>query len=341
MSGWKARAAAATLIAAFVAGVLHLFGVQFAAGEVYPAFSSLRTDPLGARLLFDALARLPGTSVSRNFLPPASFAESNAAILMLGVDAGAFVADSEMQVRAERLAGAGNRVVIAMGPPARDAAAPKIGSLYRNWEVKFGLDAGKRLYISTARDWRVLQQSGGRLLAVERAFGKGTIVLMAESYDFANQSTVAADRLEPIAAALGPYSRVVFDEQHFGISETGSIVALARRFRLGGLALGLGLCAALFIWRSASAFPPPAASAAAPDRLYGRTSHAGLLTLLKRYIPAGDAAAVCWKEWLATNRRSVPDERLRAAEAAFAGAAQGPVEALRKIQSVLESKGAS
>ncbi|HYW48070.1 MAG TPA: hypothetical protein VE959_34720 [Bryobacteraceae bacterium] len=335
-------AAGIVLAAGFVAGVLYLFGVQFAAGDVYPEYSSLRSDPAGAKLLFDALARTPGITATRNYMPLEVLNETGAAVILLGLAPASFVDDSDMRQRIERVAGAGNRVVAAMAfPPG--AKAPEIGSLYRNWDVKFGVDAEKgrvhRLYFATAKDWRVLDSAGGRMLAIERAFGKGSVVLLAESDDFSNAAAVSADRLEMVSTVLGAPSRFVFDESHLGIAESGSFVGLARRFRLTGLTLGLALCAALFIWRSASGFPPPEDQAEA-DRFAGRTSHAGLLTLLRRHIPPGELAAACWQQWLNTNRRSVPAERLQKAEAIVRGASEHPVEAMREVQAVLEKKGA-
>ncbi len=343
MSGAKSVAAALARAAGFVWGVLYLFGVQFAAGEVYPEYSSLRSDPAGAKLLFDALSRLPGVAAARNYLPLDSLAEDRAAVLLLGLDAGSFPANSDLQVRIERLAGRGNRVVLAMGR-LREAKIPGPGSLYRNWEVKFGVDSERghahTLYFAAAKNWRVLDRAGDKLLAIERGFGKGSVVMLAESDDFANQATVAADRLETVATALGAYSRVVFDEQHFGIVETGSIVGLARRFRLTGMALGLALVAALFIWRDASGFPPPPKVTVA-GRLSGRTSHAGLLTLLRRHVAPEDLAAACWREWLSANRRSLPPDRLQRAEAIVRGGAGRPVEAMREVRNIVDrGKGA-
>jgi hypothetical protein len=78
-------------------------------------------------------------------------------------------------------------------------------------------------------------------------------------------------------------------------------VGLLGRFRLGGMVLGLLLCAALWIWRNTASFPPPA-PAASLEHLAGRTSHSGLLTLLRRHIRPADLPSVCWKEWIATNR---------------------------------------
>ena len=50
----------------FVAGVIYLFLLRFAAGDVYPPYSSLRADPLGAMALCESLAKLPGLTVRRD-----------------------------------------------------------------------------------------------------------------------------------------------------------------------------------------------------------------------------------------------------------------------------------
>jgi hypothetical protein len=164
------------------------------------------------------------------------------------------------------------------------------------------------------------------------------VVLRSESDDFNNQSTAAMDRLNAVSAAIGSSDQAIFDEQHFGIAESGSVVGLARHFRLGGMFIGLAICAALFLWKSASAFPPPAA-AAPVERLAGRTSLSGLLTLLRRHIAPRDLAAACWREWLSTHRRDITPERLRGVEAVLRDRATRPVDAMREIQTVLQAKG--
>jgi hypothetical protein len=329
------------LAAAFLAGVIYLFDLQFAAGDVYPEYSSLRTDPSGARLIYDSLARLPGLSLGRNYIPLDGFQENHATVVMLGFKPADFVDDSEMQLRLERLAKRGNRILVAMALPPGDKDVP-IGKLYRNWDVKFAVDNERghvhRLYFAAAKDWRVLDQIGDKMLAIERGFDKGSIVLLAESDDFSNAASVATDRLDLVTKALGAHTRIVFDESHFGIAESGSFVGLARRFRLTGMALGLALCAALFIWRSAAGFPPPEPDADT-DRLAGRTSHAGLLTLLHRHIRHSDLAAACLREWLSANRRKTPAVCVEAAEA-IVRRQSDPVEAMREAQQVLDSKGA-
>jgi len=326
--------------AAFTYGLIRLFSLQFASGDVYPELSSLRADPNGAKLLYDTLALTKGVTVSRNYLPLDSLGPAGAVILVLAANPEAF--DNEPALKAfESLAERGNRVVAAMNWEQHEA--PPGGEEWnRRWHIRFGYDAEPKhthhLYFAEAEGWQVTEQVAGRSLAIERAFGKGTVRLISEPDSFTNESTAAMDRLSAVAAAIGPYDRVIFDEQHFGIAESGSVVGLARRFRLGGMAIGLGICAALFLWKSTSAFPPPVA-AAPVERLAGRTSQSGLLTLLRRHIPPGDVAGVCWSEWLATHRRDVNPEKLRGVEAALRERAGRPIEAIREIQIVLQAKG--
>jgi len=325
------------LLAGFAAGVMYLFGVQFAAGDVYPEYSSLRSDPMGTKLLFESLARMPAVTVARNYLPLDVLGESGA-VFLIGLNPGSFGEDDEGLQRIEKLARSGHRVLAAMAPPSEYTDLMAL-PLDRAWHVKLGADTNHkhvhRLYFTEAKDWNVLDRVGPKMLAIDRDFGEGSIVLFAESDDFTNGATVAADRLEMVSMAIGASSHVVFDEQHLGIAETGSFVGLARRFRLTGLAMGLAICAALFLWRSASGFPPPTSRQDVP--LSGRTSLAGLLTLLRRHIPPDELAATCWQEWLSANRRKVPPERLEQAARIVRSASSHPLEAAREVHAVMRT----
>ena len=57
----------ALCLAGFALGVVRLFQLRFDAGDIYPPYSSLRTDPLGVKALYESLQNLPGLSVSRFF----------------------------------------------------------------------------------------------------------------------------------------------------------------------------------------------------------------------------------------------------------------------------------
>jgi hypothetical protein len=361
-----AWALALTAAAVFLWGVGGLFNRQFASGELYPEFSTLRTDRMGAKLLFDSLGRLPGIAVERNFLPFGFLPRDGATLVMLGMKPMQVDWNDGLLRPVEQLAARGNRVVLAMWidpdgfrptqtdldrveePQAKDpkkkskTETPRYPPIQTMWKVSLKIDSDAKnphpLYFGQADGWRVREQAGSKILAIERDFGKGSVVLMAESSDFTNQSAVALDRLPRVAGTLGGYRRIVFDEEHLGIAETGSVVGMARQFHLTGLAIGLALSAALFIWRNARSFPPPEA-ARAGERFSGRTSQAGLVTLLKRHIPPAQLAAVCWREWLSTNGREVSPERRQQAEAMVAASGGRPLEATREIQALLRAKG--
>jgi hypothetical protein len=50
-------------------GFAYLYSLRIERGDVFPAYSSLRSDPLGTRALYDSLEELPGISVDRRFQP--------------------------------------------------------------------------------------------------------------------------------------------------------------------------------------------------------------------------------------------------------------------------------
>ena len=52
---------------ALVFGIVHLFRLRFEVGDVYPEYSSLRSDPLGTMAFYESLEKLPGFSIERDF----------------------------------------------------------------------------------------------------------------------------------------------------------------------------------------------------------------------------------------------------------------------------------
>ena len=52
---------------AFTFGLVRLFQLRFEVGDVYPAYSSLRSDPLGTMAFYESLGRVPGISARRDF----------------------------------------------------------------------------------------------------------------------------------------------------------------------------------------------------------------------------------------------------------------------------------
>jgi hypothetical protein len=321
----------AFLAVTFAGGVLYLFNRQFAGGDAYPAYSTLRSDPAGAKVLFESL-RIAGVTVARSYQPLERLADRDSTVLLLGLEPHSFAMQPDAEVHAlEEFAQRGNRLVLAMGE-ASGREPPRPAPVETLWGVRFGLDFDKEgrgnLCFADAKNWEVVERSGTRPVVVEKSFGKGSIVLVATGRLFDNQSVADAKQTALLARVIGPHTRIVFDEAHFGIVESGSVVALARRFRLHGLALGLAICAMLFIWKNASSFPP-VASAPREEKVVGRTSVAGLVTLLRRHIAPERLAAACWQEWMKSQARDIAPARLAQAEAR-----------LRDIETMLRAKGA-
>jgi hypothetical protein len=57
------------VLAATAMGIAALFRLRLGRGDIFPEYSSLRSDPLGTRAFCDALSELPELSVERQFQP--------------------------------------------------------------------------------------------------------------------------------------------------------------------------------------------------------------------------------------------------------------------------------
>ncbi|MGD8891335.1 MAG: hypothetical protein PVF53_23150 [Desulfobacterales bacterium] len=57
------------LILIFIFGLFQLFVLGFKTGDIYPAYSSLRSDPLGTRALYESLKKFDHITVQRNYQP--------------------------------------------------------------------------------------------------------------------------------------------------------------------------------------------------------------------------------------------------------------------------------
>ncbi|MHC1725492.1 MAG: DUF4350 domain-containing protein [Syntrophobacteraceae bacterium] len=55
------------LVVLFAVGLYALFVLRLETGDMFPASSSLRSDPLGAKAFYQALERMPGLSVQRHY----------------------------------------------------------------------------------------------------------------------------------------------------------------------------------------------------------------------------------------------------------------------------------
>lgn len=109
------------LLLAFGAGVAHLFRLRFEAGDIYPAYSSLRADPLGTKAFYESLRRLPEISVRRHHQPLSKLREvRDTTVFFLGATARDWRNPPESLIKEmEAVAAAGGRIVITFIPQTR------------------------------------------------------------------------------------------------------------------------------------------------------------------------------------------------------------------------------
>ncbi len=302
------------LACAAIAAVL-LWGLEQAAlapletGDVYPAYSSLRSDPLGAKALYESLASIPGIEIERLYKQRTTL-EARDAVLVLGVEPVAWSGIGEKTLEEyEKLVNAGGRLIIGLLPVREPQRTPHKRDMEQRWNLKFryahtphedssGIPSETALYFEAGPEWRGI---AGRD-AVERAFGKGYIVLAADTFPLSNQGLRDARDAKFISALIGPATRIAFDENHFGVVETGSVTKLMRKYHLEAAVAMLALAAALFLWRSASSFLPPRATRI-DAAVSGRDSVAGMTALLHRGVKREDLIETCLAEWMKSASR--------------------------------------
>ncbi len=340
----------------FLLGLWELYQLRFEAGDIYPAYSSLRADPLGTKALYESLRQMPGLSVDRNYLPLPKLAKRRAAIFLLGEDPFLFEHVTEDRLKElETIAAGGARVVVAMRPvrrldPSQDetkqAKESKQTPIEKRWGITFGYitrssgEAGE-MFGGITKLTALYFRTGGQVMReVERKFGAGSIVLLANCYPFSNEALASERDTRMLANALGDRTAVIFDENHLGLRESGGVATLARKYRLQGVVLALFVLLALFIWKNSTSLVPPLPERdRMEDGIEAKDAGSGLANLLRRNVPAKDLMKLCMREWEASRHgdKFYPSGRIAQARVR-AGQAADPAEAYREIAAVLHRR---
>jgi hypothetical protein len=354
----------ALLLIAFLFGVGHLFVLRFQTGDVYPPYSSLRSDPLGTRVLYESLENLGDITLGRNYhflhsLKP----ETDTTFFYLGTSADDYhPVPRELIEVFDRLAESGGRLVVSFLPinkkdekktdPKKEPELQKVEnvegrekskknsliSIKKHWGVGFGFNQnlpekdGSYLAldaVSNRRDlppviswhsnlyfdlldqsWQVLYASEGHPVMIERPFGKGSLVLCADSFFISNEALRSERQPQLLVWLLGPNSKIIFDEAHFGINKQPSVAALLRHYRFHRVLWVLAVMALLFVWKNAVYFVPPRKdeNSAGADVVSDKDYTRGLIAMLRRNIPSREILEVCGQEWERTFKK---DKRIQ------------------------------
>jgi hypothetical protein len=275
------------LLGGTVWALSHLFSISTRGGAAYPAYSSLRSDPLGAKALHDSLAALPGYRVERSFKPRNRFrAPADSVILVLG---------SRPETRLQDWAEDGARVVVGFAPEERRVRSK---TLEDSWKLEFKASRADRQWTAfRAKDdsWRVLREIHGEATIVEKTVKKGTVVFVGEGILLSNEGLHRNRDSNLLLALLGGRSHVIFEEGHLGVTQQGSIGELLRRYRLWGAGLVLLILAGLFIWRSTSSLVPRNEST--PQATAAASGEEALVNLVRGAVPPSALASSALALW--------------------------------------------
>jgi hypothetical protein len=335
---------------ALVGGLARFAYLRFQSGDVYPAYSTFRTDPIGSKALFESVNRLQPTKVRRN-VQPLTLLEHNpgTTIVMLGVDA---FGSNEEEEWLQKFATEGGRAIVvldargsqnrkvfprAMGGTTNTNVFLKMSKPLFDLELRSpGLrDDTNRIEVQrvadeptlpeampwfgrfafATNDWETVYELNKRPVVVQKKFGLGRIVVIADSYPFSNEALRAARTPEFLLWALGN-GAVVFDETHLGIQGGSGVAVLMREFRLHGLVAGCLVLAILWIWRNSTPLvPPPPLAAEGEQAMEGKTAREAVVHLLRRNLSGGDALRVGLEEWAKTSPPHYYWETVRLKEA--------------------------
>jgi len=369
-----ATVAAVLLAVIFVAGVYTLFRLRFESADAYPVYSTLRSDPLGAKALYESLALQPGVTVSRNMRPLDRVSGRDTTLFLLGVTEwfAQSTLNTGMAPDLERLSRSDGRVVIAFvpqrprleseveieqqlrGDQKKRADKKHVQTLWEMLGVTPVTETEKERGETESGDlprntalwfdklapaWTVQKTYQNHPVWIERPWLNGSVVLVADSWMLSNEALAHAPDAPSLSRLAGPNHKLVFDEGHLGLDEGGSVAGLMRRYRLQGLIASLLVLAGLYVWKASSPLLPRADTAiAGTTGLRGFSAASGLVTLLERSIAAPKLLDVCIGEFQSTTGRGLAEQSRRKLEETMRTGAHAadPVRGYESIRQALE-----
>lgn len=200
--------------------------------------------------------------------------------------------------RARREAGEARKAPAQLAETAPPGDLPQVLTLRSG----VGFEAGE--------PWRPVYERGGRAVALERPFGRGSLVVLSDASLLSNENLATSPEPSLIAWAVGPAERIVFDEHHLGVTRRPGVMTLMRQYGLHWAFIPLAILGLLFVWRSASPLAPRDMAmefAPTPQEMDSRDSFEGLVNLLRRNLPEAKLLETCLEEWKKTDQARRPD----------------------------------
>jgi hypothetical protein len=152
-----------------------------------------------------------------------------------------------------------------------------------------------------------------------------------------------------LAWTIGPHSRIIFDETHFGIFRHPGVLTLIKKYRFHWFIFTLAILAVLLIWKNSVYFVPPPernSSASGQGVISDRDSTQGLISLLRRNISSRQIIQACAREWERAFQpeKRFQDDKLEKIKSAFqtinaqSSKSMDPVKAYQRISKILSKE---
>lgn len=195
--------------------------------------------------------------------------------------------------------------------------------------------------------WDPLYQIDDEVVAAERAYGSGRIVVMTDDYLFSNEALLKHRFPVLLSWIVGGQPVLVFEETHLGVVEAAGVATLIRRYRLSGFAVAFVGLMALVVWRGSSPLLP--AFDGRGREAIVRSEHsveAGLSELIQRNVTAAAMPELAFRQWQRAFIRTDAERRkyageveeiesLLRAQAGLPARQRRPQETHLKIKSIL------
>ena len=307
----------------------QMFQVRAEVNGVYPEYSSFRADPKGYRVLFETLSRVSSVHVERFVQPLTDLPASTGKILLLaGVHPGGLSDDQTKPF--DNWMTSGGTLVIAFSAlqserneedleNTKPASKPLRAEVWKSddWGIRIfhskptlttrlqsnlfanGFSWAGHLYIDpTKGDWEVLAKAQDLPIVLQRKFGAGKLLLLADSYPLSNVALAAHRNAELISWLFPQHSVVIFDESHFGIVNHPGIMSLARRYGLDGAFVAILSLGLLYLWASRYSLNPASRKRSdAEIVIKGMGGNEIFTNLLRRNLPTKDLCTICLQIW--------------------------------------------
>jgi hypothetical protein len=306
------------LVSAFIACITDLFVLRFDAGDIYPHYSSLRSDPLGTRVIYETMGLLKGIGVSRFYRPLNKLAfNENTVFLVIGQTAKSNFSVINSVEAVQTFIHNGGRFVVTYYP----VAAPKIQTATPEKESSEASEQGFTLgsnpifpepvklkdgsevkwhsslyFKDLSRDWTVEYFSGDKPVVISKQMGKGSLLLVSDSWFISNEALKNDRHGAFISFILQDKKTVIFDEFHHGVSKKPGIVYLIKKYNLSAFFCILGAGWVLIIWKSLFSLTPADKGNGEPSQSETDYSR-GFTNLLKKNIAPSGLLSTCISTW--------------------------------------------